>query len=168
MFEIDWTTEEDRMHRHRKASTIHGWLRMWRGTLAGNERVRQQGRREMKEARAWRRYRSKHPQAGGGSSSSPFSFLLGGFGNRRKPAVAAPAAKPHISSSPRHHHRSGSQSQHAQRPAPAQRKSSPGANTGHHTTRQGRASAKPEPKRHRSSHSSKSKPRVSRQSSGRR
>jgi len=155
------------MRRRHKASTIHGWLRMWRGTLAGNERVRQQGRREMKEARARRKYQRQHPEVSGGGGS-PFSFLLGGFGKCRNPAVAAPTPKRHISSSSRHHNHHRSRSQHAQRPAPTQRKGSTGANTGNHPTRHGHAPARPEPKRHRSSHSAKSKPRIPRQSSGRR
>jgi len=170
MFEIDWTTDEDRRRRRYKASTIHGWLRMWRGTLAGNEQVRQQGRREMKEARARRAYRRQHPGVAGGNSS-PFSFLLGGFGNRRNGATATPAPKRHISSSSRHHnshHRSGSRSQNPQRPTPTQRKGSTGTNTGPHHTRQGHAPPRPEPKRNRSSHSAKCKPKTSRQSSGRR
>jgi len=67
MFGIDWSTEDDRRSRRHKASTIHGWFRMWRGTFAGNERVRQLGRREMKEARAMRAYHKqrKKSQAGG-------------------------------------------------------------------------------------------------------
>ncbi|KAH9985195.1 hypothetical protein BJV74DRAFT_886330 [Russula compacta] len=82
MFEIDWTTEQDRQHRNYKASTIHGWLRMWRGTLAGNERVRQQGRHEMKAARAIRAFHRKHEKDTGGNSG-PFSFFgLGGSGKR--------------------------------------------------------------------------------------
>ncbi|KAI9507503.1 hypothetical protein F5148DRAFT_1204346 [Russula earlei] len=165
--DIDWTTEEDRLHRRRKASTIHGWLRMWRGTLAGNEKIRQQGRREMKEARALRTSRRKHPEAAGGSSN-PFSFFP--FGNRRAAPVAAPAPQRHRSTSSKHH-RGASRSHSAPpRPTPAQRKSSSGARHGHHRAGHGHAPAKPEPTRHHKSRSSKSKPREFklRQSSGRR
>ncbi|KAN0128548.1 hypothetical protein V8E53_013593 [Lactarius tabidus] len=66
MLEIDWDSEDDRRRRRRKASTIHGWLCMWRGTLIGNERVRQRGRREMKEARNARAHYRQRAQEGAG------------------------------------------------------------------------------------------------------
>jgi len=163
MFEIDWTTDEDRMRRRYKASTIHGWLRMWRGTLAGNERVRQQGRYEMKMARAIRRQKSQTAGGNGG----PFSlFRWGSQSNRRTGQAAASTPQRHKSSSSQHH-RSRSQSQKAPRPTSAQRKSSTGSgvNKRHHHQR-GHAPARPEPMRHRSSHSTKTRP--SRQSSKRR
>lgn len=37
---------------------------MWRGTFMGNEKVRQQGRREMKEAAALRTYKRQHGSSG--------------------------------------------------------------------------------------------------------
>ena len=141
---------------------------MWRGTLAGNERVRQMGRREMKEARAIRRgHRHKEAEAAGGNSG-PFSLFRWGSNRRNGQAAPAPAAMPQRSSSK--HHRHGSQSHHAPRPAPAQRKSSTGSKSArHHSTKQGRTSSRPEPARQRSTHSSKGKPKgPSRQSSGRR
>ncbi|KAI0298862.1 hypothetical protein BC826DRAFT_1102922 [Russula brevipes] len=98
MFEIDWTTEEDRRRHRTKASTIHGWLRMWRGTLAGNERVRQQGRYEMKVARALREYKQKQKQAqaAGGNSGPLALFNFGSLGKRRnaapKPSATSRAA----------------------------------------------------------------------------
>jgi len=163
MFEIDWTTDEDRMRRRYKASTIHGWLRMWRGTLAGNERVRQQGRYEMKMARAIRRQKS---QTAGGNGGSFSLFRWGSQSNRRTGQAAASTPQRHKSSSSQRH-RSRSQSQKAPRPTTAQRKSSTSssANKRHHHQR-GHAPARPEPMRHRSSHSTKTKP--SRQSPKRR
>jgi hypothetical protein len=156
--------DEDRMRRRYKASTIHGWLRMWRGTLAGNERVRQQGRYEMKMARAMRRQKSQTAGGNGG----PFSlFRWGSQSNRRTGQAAASTPQRHKSSSSQHHRsRSRSQSQKAPRPTTAQRKSSTSssANKRHHHQR-GHAPARPEPMRHRSSHS-KTKP--SRQSPKRR
>jgi len=144
---------------------------MWRGTLAGNERVRQLGRHEMKEARAIRRgHRRKAAEAAGGNSG-PFSLFRWGSNRRNGQAAPAPAAMPqrHVSSGSKHH-RHGSQSHHAQRPTPAQRKSSTGSKSAHHhSSKQGRTSSRPEPTRQRSTHSSKGKPRgPSRQSSGRR
>ncbi|KAH9972946.1 hypothetical protein BGW80DRAFT_1252306 [Lactifluus volemus] len=74
MIEIDWDTDDDRLRRRHKASTIHGWLCMWRGTLMGNEDIRQRGRREMREARAMRAYYRERSQAKA-SSRGPFSFF---------------------------------------------------------------------------------------------
>ncbi|KAI9467359.1 hypothetical protein BJY52DRAFT_64827 [Lactarius psammicola] len=173
MFEIDWDSEEDRRRRRRKASTIHGWLCMWRGTLIGNERVRQRGRREMKEARAIRAYYSQraHETAGGGSG--PFSlFRLGSFSNGKRNASAAAPAPPPVpapapaqrspqrhrshSSQHHHHHRGGNRTTQQpppqNRPAPVQRKSSS-------------RHAAQEPMRQRSSHSAKSRPSTSRRPS---
>ncbi|KAH9173306.1 hypothetical protein EDB89DRAFT_719072 [Lactarius sanguifluus] len=170
MFEIDWDTEDDRRRRRRKASTIHGWLCMWRGTLVGNERERQRGRREMKEARAVRAYyrQRAHETAGGGSG--PFSlFRLGSLSNGKHnanntapapPPAPAPAQRPpqrHRSHSSQHHHyhRGGNRTQQQppqNRPAPVQRKSSS-------------KHAPQEPMRQRSSHSAKSRPSTSRRPS---
>jgi len=160
------------LRRRRKASTIHGWLRMWRGTLAGNERTRQLGRREMKEARAVRAgHRRKAAEAAGGNNGH---FSLFRWGSNRRNGQTGPgpatAAMPqrHISSSSKPH-RHGSQSHHAQRPTPAQRKSSTGSKSAHHHSRSGHTSSRPEPTRQRSTHSSKSRSRgPSRRSSGRR
>ncbi|KAH8982817.1 hypothetical protein EDB92DRAFT_1952071 [Lactarius akahatsu] len=163
MFEIDWDTEDDRHRRRRKASTIHGWLCMWRGTLIGNERERQRGRREMKEARAVRAYyrQRAHETAGGGSG--PFSlFRLGSPSNSKRNAnntAPAPAQRPpqrHRSHSSQHHHyhRGGNRTQQQppqNRPAPVQRKSS--------------RHAPQEPMRQHSSHSAKSRPSTSRRPS---
>jgi hypothetical protein len=159
------------LRRRRKASTIHGWLRMWRGTLAGNERTRQLGRREMKDARAMRRGQRRKAAEAAGGNSGPFALFRWGSNRRNGQTAPATAAKPpqrHISSSSKPH-RHASQSRHAQRPTPAQRKSSTGSKSAHHHSRSGHTSSRPEPTRQRSTHSSKSRPRgPSRQSSGRR
>ncbi|KAH9850007.1 hypothetical protein C2E23DRAFT_870234 [Lenzites betulinus] len=63
---IEWDSEEDRArgrHHRRKASTVHGWVTKMRGTFLGSESIRRQGLREMKDARAMRRYRKEHPEA---------------------------------------------------------------------------------------------------------
>lgn len=164
-FEVDWTTEEDRLRRRPKASTIHGWLRMWRGTFAGNEKVRQKGRREMKLARAIREHDRKKAQAASGNGG-PFSFFrFGSLGNRRNGQVAAPQPQRHRSNGSRHY-RSGSQSNfNTPRPMPAKRNSS-GANKGHPARHH--SHDRPGPTRGHSSHSARSKKRPSRHTSGRR
>lgn len=58
-----------------KASTVHGWLVKWRATFSGNERLRKEGIREMREAKAVReRKREKQAarQAKAGGSKSFF------------------------------------------------------------------------------------------------
>ncbi|KAI0249997.1 hypothetical protein BJV78DRAFT_626378 [Lactifluus subvellereus] len=167
MIEINWDTEEDRKRRRHKASTIHGWLVMWRGTLMGNENVRQRGRREMREARAMRAYYRQHSQAQAqaqaiGKSSGPFSiFRFGSFSSNRN---AKPTMHRHKSSGSRHH-RSASQFQPRWRSAPVQRRSS-SANKRHHQS--SHSHARREPTRQRSSHSHKSRPGTSRRPSARR
>ncbi|KAI0265843.1 hypothetical protein BC834DRAFT_969798 [Gloeopeniophorella convolvens] len=165
--EIEWDTEDDRRRRRYKASTIHGWLCMWRGTLAGNEAVRQRGRREMKEARAIREYyrqrAAEKAKAAGGSSGPLGLFRFASF--KGKARAAAPASRPkaqrHKSSSSR---RSGhDKAKASSRPAGPARHKSSGAQSGHSR----RAAARPEPTRHRSTHSSRSRPSTSRRSSAR-
>ena len=149
------------MRRRPKASTIHGWLRMWRGTFAGNERVRQKGRYEMKMARAIREHDRKKAQAAGG----PLSFLrFGSLGNRRNAQIAAPHPQRHRSNASKHH-RNASQSNHNP-PRPMPRKSSSGANKGHPARHH--SHDRPGPTRHRSSQSAKSRTRPTRHPSGRR
>jgi len=165
MLEIDWDTEEDRHRRRHKASTIHGWLCMWRGTLMGNEEVRQRGRREMREARSMRAYYRQHSQAQAqapGRNKGPFSIFR--FGNLSSKRNAKPTPHRHKSSGSRHH-RSASQSHPRWRSAPAQRRSS-SASKKHH--QRSHSHARAGPTRHRSSHSHKSRPGSSRRPSARR
>jgi hypothetical protein len=46
-----------------KASTVHGWLVKWRATFSGNERLRKEGIREMREAKAVREWKRKKKAA---------------------------------------------------------------------------------------------------------
>ncbi|TFL00543.1 hypothetical protein BDV98DRAFT_569189 [Pterulicium gracile] len=65
---IEWASDfhSDGTRRSRpKASTVHGWLAKMRGTLAGNERLRSEGMREMREAKAIRRYKRERKAKGG-------------------------------------------------------------------------------------------------------
>ncbi|KAI0306848.1 hypothetical protein B0F90DRAFT_1665227 [Multifurca ochricompacta] len=116
----------------------YSWLALYVAwNLIGNERVRQRGRREMKEARANRAYyRQRAQDQAGGGSSGPFSlFRFGSFGggsdnnnnnnnnnnqSRNSSRAAAPAPQRHRSSASRHH-RSVHQAQ-TQPPPSAQRK----------------------------------------------
>ncbi|KAF5390533.1 hypothetical protein D9757_002623 [Collybiopsis confluens] len=60
LMKIEWASDfhRDGSRRNRPIpSTMHGWLAKMRGTLIGNEKLRSQGIREMKEAKAVRKYR---------------------------------------------------------------------------------------------------------------
>ncbi|KAF9076857.1 hypothetical protein BDP27DRAFT_1209865 [Rhodocollybia butyracea] len=75
---IEWASDFHRDGSRRRrpiASTMHGWLAKMRGTLSGNESLRSQGMREMKEAKQNRDRRNAQKSGG------VFSF----FGSRRKP-----------------------------------------------------------------------------------
>ncbi|TFK55446.1 hypothetical protein OE88DRAFT_1804302 [Heliocybe sulcata] len=71
---IEWESYDDRGRRRAKppASTVHGWLMKWRGTFSGDEALRKQGMREMREAKAVRAYRQ---QKGGGRKKSSGSGI---------------------------------------------------------------------------------------------
>ena len=73
--------QDDPRRRRPKPSTVHGWLCKMRGTIIGNERMRQQGRREMQEARA-ARTSSKRPRPKATQSKPILSFLIGGGGGK--------------------------------------------------------------------------------------
>ena len=141
---------------------------MWRGTFAGNEKVRQKGRYEMKLARAIREHDRKKAKAASGNSGLLSFFRFGSLGNRRNAQVAAHHPQRHKSNGSSRY-RSGSRSHHTPRPSPAKRQgrsSSSGANKGHPPRRH--SHDRPGPTRHRSSHSANNKTRPSRHASGRR
>ncbi|KAF5358942.1 hypothetical protein D9758_004768 [Tetrapyrgos nigripes] len=95
---IEWNTDAffhtDGSRRARpKASTMHGWLAKMRGTLLGDETLRSQGIREMKEAKAVRQYYKQNPRPKPSkksrkpSGSSSFYF----FGGSRTKSKSAPS-----------------------------------------------------------------------------
>ena len=84
--------QDDPRRRRPKPSTVHGWLCKMRGTIIGNERMRQQGRREMQEARA-ARTSSKRPRPKATQSKPILSFLIGGGGGGKPPARSRPKQK---------------------------------------------------------------------------
>ncbi|KAI9574656.1 hypothetical protein HD554DRAFT_2012002 [Boletus coccyginus] len=77
MFQIEWKSShyhsDGRRRSRPKASTIHGWLVKWRATFTGNERLRKEGIREMREAKAvreWKKQKKAARQAKAGESKS--------------------------------------------------------------------------------------------------
>ncbi|KAG2156238.1 hypothetical protein DEU56DRAFT_723517, partial [Suillus clintonianus] len=69
-----------------KASTLHGWLVKWRATFSGNERLRREGMREMREAKAMREYLRQQKVAKRAKNGQAKSGLLSmfGFGKAKK------------------------------------------------------------------------------------
>ncbi|KAH7876886.1 uncharacterized protein C8R40DRAFT_78939 [Lentinula edodes] len=83
---IEWASDFHRdgsRRSHPIASTMHGWLAKMRGTLVGNEKLRSEGMREMRQAKANRKHR-KQNKSQGKSSAKGGGFSL--FGSGRKPA----------------------------------------------------------------------------------
>jgi hypothetical protein len=72
---------------NQKYSTIHGWVTKLRGTLSDNERVRREGIREMRAAKAVRQWKKKHGSKSqkrkGGSSSGGGFLSLFGLGSKK-------------------------------------------------------------------------------------
>jgi hypothetical protein len=68
------------------ASTIHGWLAKMRGTLIGDEKLRSSGMREMREARAMRKYNKEKAQRGEAhrrSSKPSYTSSFSIFGSKK-------------------------------------------------------------------------------------
>ncbi|KAJ3865388.1 hypothetical protein EV359DRAFT_80561 [Lentinula novae-zelandiae] len=83
---IEWASDFHRdgsRRSHPIASTMHGWLAKMRGTLVGNEKLRSEGMREMRQAKANRKHR-KQNKSQGKSPARRGGFSL--FGSGRKPA----------------------------------------------------------------------------------
>ncbi|TFK71803.1 hypothetical protein BDN72DRAFT_764324 [Pluteus cervinus] len=81
---IEWASDfrPDGTRRERPPpSTMHGWLAKMRGTLSGNEKLRSEGMREMRHAKAWRADPARRRKKG----QSFLAWLSSVFG--RKPPV---------------------------------------------------------------------------------
>ncbi|KAF8138489.1 hypothetical protein EV363DRAFT_1393936 [Boletus edulis] len=92
MLQIEWKTalyhSDGRRRSRPKPSTVHGWLVKWRATFSGNERLRKEGIREMREAKAARelkRQKKAARQAKAGVSKSFFRLWPISLGKRRRP-----------------------------------------------------------------------------------
>ena len=109
-----------------KASTVRGWLVKWRATFSGNERLRKEGIREMREAKAVREYRAKKraAQPAKAGASKPF-FCLWPILLGKKCQPQVPKGPSHVSqhSSTKHLGHEGTQHQaspsHSPRPTSA-------------------------------------------------
>ncbi|KAG8218660.1 hypothetical protein J3R82DRAFT_4325 [Butyriboletus roseoflavus] len=67
MLQIEWKSShyhsDGRPRTRPKASTVHGWLVKWRATFSGNESLRKEGIREMREAKAVRELKKQRKAA---------------------------------------------------------------------------------------------------------
>lgn len=86
-FEVEWKSShyhsDGRRRSRPKASTFHGWLVKWRATFSGNELLRREGMREMREAKAMREYKRQQKKAKSGRAK-PGLFSSFSFGNTKK------------------------------------------------------------------------------------
>lgn len=92
-FEVVWKSSHyhsDGRRRNRPTpSTFHGWLVKWRATFSGNERLRREGIREIREAKAMREYKRQQKRAKSGRAK-PGLFSSFSFRNTKKRPVLRP------------------------------------------------------------------------------
>ncbi|KAH7887592.1 hypothetical protein F5I97DRAFT_1926027 [Phlebopus sp. FC_14] len=107
-FEIEWKSShyhsDGRRRTKPKASTVHGWLVKWRATFSGNEHLRKEGIREMREAKAVREWKKQRKAARKAKKSSkaasglwPLVFI------KRKQQPRRPSVRPRGSQSSSKH-----------------------------------------------------------------
>jgi hypothetical protein len=88
-FEVVWKSShyhsDGRRRSRPKASTFHGWLVKWRATFSGNEHLRREGMREMREAKAMREYkrRQKIAKKTKNGRAKPGLFSIFSFGKTK-------------------------------------------------------------------------------------
>ncbi|KAG0709815.1 hypothetical protein DFH29DRAFT_986510 [Suillus ampliporus] len=123
---IEWKSShyhsDGRRRSRPKASTFHGWLVKWRATFSGNERRRQEGMREMRDAKAMQEYKRQQKVVKRAKSGRAKSGLLScfGFGNDKTRPAHRPDTLARGSQSSR---RSSSRRQAVlMRPSPASRR----------------------------------------------
>ncbi|KAK7470441.1 hypothetical protein VKT23_001867 [Stygiomarasmius scandens] len=78
-----------------KASTMHGWLAKMRGTLLGDEALRSRGIREMKEAKALKKWYKENPRSKPSTKRRPSQKQSGSsfyfFGGKSSQSKSRPA-----------------------------------------------------------------------------
>ncbi|KAF8842722.1 hypothetical protein BDN67DRAFT_965383 [Paxillus ammoniavirescens] len=89
--QIEWKSShyhsDGRRRSRPKASIVHGWLVKWRATFSGNERLRKEGMREIREAKAvreWEKQRRAARRIKGGASKSSFSLWPFSVGRKKR------------------------------------------------------------------------------------
>jgi len=118
---IEWASHfrSDGTRRRPPPSAMHGWLAKIRGTLIGDEILRARGMREMKEAKARKRYVARlRQQRSANSGRSLLSFL--GFAKRKKSHAPTVISKRRtISPHPTHRSRESHQTTRSRTRSPA-------------------------------------------------
>ncbi|KAG2060099.1 hypothetical protein BDR06DRAFT_544540 [Suillus hirtellus] len=86
-FEVVWKSShyhsDGRRRSRPKPSVFHGWLVKWRATFSGNEQLRREGIREMREAKAIKRQKKVAKRAKT-SRAKPGLFSWFSVGNTKK------------------------------------------------------------------------------------
>lgn len=102
-FEVVWKSShyhsDGRRRSRPKASTFHGWLVKWRATFSGNEHLRREGMREMREAKAMREYKRQQKAAKRAKNgrAKPGLFSFGNTKTKRSPRPDTLARSSHSS-----------------------------------------------------------------------
>ncbi|KAF9226634.1 hypothetical protein BS17DRAFT_775914 [Gyrodon lividus] len=127
-FQIEWKSShyhsDGRRRTRPKASIVHGWLVKWRATFSGNEPLRKEGMREMREAKAvreWEKQRKAVRRVKAGASKSSFSLWPFSVGRKkRRPKRPGTLSRGSQHSSSRHNAstRRVTSSTHSMRPTP--------------------------------------------------
>ncbi|KAG6336544.1 hypothetical protein ID866_2566 [Astraeus odoratus] len=90
MFRIEWKSShyhsDGRKRSRPKASTVHGWLVKWRATFSGNESLRKEGIREMREAKCVRELKKQRQAARRSkrATKTPSGLSFFFFGKKKK------------------------------------------------------------------------------------
>ncbi|KAN0097437.1 hypothetical protein V8E55_001883 [Tylopilus felleus] len=107
MLQIEWKSSlyhsNGRPRSRPKASTVHGWLVKWRATFSGNEHLRKEGIREMREAKAVREWKKKKlaaRRAKAGASKPLFRLWPISVGKSKKRRQRTPKALPPVPQHP--------------------------------------------------------------------
>ncbi|KAF9247372.1 hypothetical protein BU15DRAFT_70185 [Melanogaster broomeanus] len=108
-FQIEWKSShyhsDGRRRSRPKASMVHGWLVKWRATFSGNEPLRNEGIREIREARAvreWKKQRKAARRAKGEGSKSSISLWPFSVGKKKRPQRPSVLSRGSQHSSARH------------------------------------------------------------------
>ncbi|KAG1907003.1 uncharacterized protein F5891DRAFT_1099839 [Suillus fuscotomentosus] len=86
-FEVVWKSShyhsDGRRRSRPKPSVFHGWLVKWRATFSGNEQLRREGIREMREAKTIKRQKKVAKRAKN-DRAKPGLFSWSSVGNTKK------------------------------------------------------------------------------------
>jgi len=121
MLEVEWKTShyhsDGRRRSKPKPSQLHGWLVKWRATFSGNEELRREGIREIREAKAARKFAAQRKAKRKGTYESSGGLSLFGLGKKQssRPSVAKRTSSQRSATKDSNLHRSASTRTHPSR-----------------------------------------------------